>query len=344
MDVDSSAVLFGSICSGLGTDKFGADEVIGPSRHQHVFTCEIDKVVRSLSEQNCRPQYSFGDVRHSDFVALAPSCHVLSGGFPCEPFSAIGAHGGMNDPRASVIKCIAMYISKHRPTVVILGNVRGLLLYHGEDFVAILEMLKGIKGADGEPAYFLHWKLLDQTKFTGIPAARARIWIVMIKRGSTQRTPFKWPARMPCADLDAFLDPHPKLESYKRYPVPKQITNSARIKSALTKVKENCVAEGVPPESIPCIVDVEGAKDNIGFRRSPCLTKSRCRSFSLHSLQHNKALSLNAMLRLQGFGDVAVLREGVSDSAMAAAVGNAFNLRMYTMILRSALAAAGIHG
>ena len=74
--VDKTKILCGSVCSGLATDKFGADKVLGKDLHQQVISCEVDPQVRSITEQNCNPIFSFGDVRHPDFMKLAPVCDV----------------------------------------------------------------------------------------------------------------------------------------------------------------------------------------------------------------------------------------------------------------------------
>ena len=333
--------LYGSVCSGLGTDKLAAD-VVQPGRSQHVFTVEYETMYRAVTMANCPSQYTFGDCRHSDFLEHAPYCDVLSSGFPCEPFSCNGTHGAFEDTRGTVIFYLVKYITLKLPKVVILENVANLVHQHLEEFVMIIEMLAAITDASGNKAYFIHYKVLQQRLYSGLPASRNRLWIVMIKRLGRATSSFKWPPRQSPQPLEYFLDDVPFLESYKYFRLPQQHTARARVKDALLKVKQIAALKKVRPESLACIVDVGGSSCNMKVGFCPCLTKARCRSFAFWSLQQNKPLSLNAMLALQGFGGHEILFGGQSEAVVAAMVGNAFNLEMFTLILRRALSAAGI--
>ena len=62
-------------------------------------------------------------------------------GFPCQPFSSSGSREGTEDKlgRGSIFKYIFRYISKRRPRVYVLENVRGLSTHpcYGEMLTAL---------------------------------------------------------------------------------------------------------------------------------------------------------------------------------------------------------------
>ncbi len=73
----------------------------------------------------------FADCTKKKFHNGAGECDVLDAGLPCQPFSGAGKHLGEQDPRC-VHHHILQYIRRHRPRIVILENVKGLVTHLGE--------------------------------------------------------------------------------------------------------------------------------------------------------------------------------------------------------------------
>jgi DNA (cytosine-5)-methyltransferase 1 len=104
-----------------------------------------------------------------------PKHDILTGGFPCQPFSIAGKQEGFQDERSNVFWKILSIIDFHTPQCVILENVKNIVTHdNGETFKIIKEKLT-------ERGYYIRCKVLDTAEITGIPQHRERIYIVCIK-------------------------------------------------------------------------------------------------------------------------------------------------------------------
>ncbi len=104
-----------------------------------------------------------------------PPHDILTGGFPCQPFSIAGHQEGFNDERSNVFWKILSIIDHHQPKCVILENVKNLLTH--DDNKTFHTIQKNIK----ERGYHICYKVLNTAKITGIPQHRERIYIVCLK-------------------------------------------------------------------------------------------------------------------------------------------------------------------
>ncbi len=101
-----------------------------------------------------------------------PAHDILTGGFPCQPFSIAGMQKGFEDARSNVFWKILSIIQHHKPRVVILENVKNLQSHDdGNTFKTIQDNLKKL-------GYFVKFKVLNTCKLTTIPQNRERIYIV----------------------------------------------------------------------------------------------------------------------------------------------------------------------
>jgi DNA (cytosine-5)-methyltransferase 1 len=104
-----------------------------------------------------------------------PPHDILTGGFPCQPFSIAGLQEGFKDERSNVFWKILSIIDYHKPKCVILENVKNILSHdNGETFNTIKCNLEN-KG------YYIRYKVLNTADITGIPQHRERIYIVCLK-------------------------------------------------------------------------------------------------------------------------------------------------------------------
>lgn len=107
-----------------------------------------------------------------------PNHDILTGGFPCQPFSIAGYQEGFNDERSNVFWKILSIIDHHQPKCVILENVKNLVSHDGKKtFNTIKENLE-------KRGYYICHKVLNTAEITGIPQHRERIYIVCLKSKS----------------------------------------------------------------------------------------------------------------------------------------------------------------
>jgi DNA (cytosine-5)-methyltransferase 1 len=104
-----------------------------------------------------------------------PAHDILTGGFPCQPFSIAGYQEGFKDERSNVFWKILSIIDHHQPQCVILENVKNLVSHdEKKTFKTIQENLE-------RRGYHICYKVLNTAEITGIPQHRERIYIVCLK-------------------------------------------------------------------------------------------------------------------------------------------------------------------
>ncbi|WP_164775122.1 DNA (cytosine-5-)-methyltransferase [Nocardioides pantholopis] len=91
-----------------------------------VQACEIDPVPAAIYEHNWKLQPEM-DVRElASRAAEVPDHSVMSGGFPCQPFSKSGRQLGIAEERGTLFRDVLTILEVKRPPVVILENVRNI--------------------------------------------------------------------------------------------------------------------------------------------------------------------------------------------------------------------------
>jgi DNA (cytosine-5)-methyltransferase 1 len=122
----------GSLFSGYG----GLDMAVGG---QLAWFAEKDKAASTVMAGNFPGLLNLGDVRLVDW-SVVPSVDVLTGGYPCQPFSKAGNREGATDDR-DLWPAYRAAISAIRPTYAILENVREHLSLGFADVLADLAAL-----------------------------------------------------------------------------------------------------------------------------------------------------------------------------------------------------------
>jgi len=139
-----------------------------------VFSNDMVEWSKKVYDSNFTHKLTLGnlnDIKTED----VPKHDILTGGFPCQPFSIAGKQEGFKDERSNVFWKILAIIDLHKPSCVILENVKNLVSHdEGNTFETIKKNLI-------ERGYHIRFKVLDTAEITGIPQHRERIYIVCIK-------------------------------------------------------------------------------------------------------------------------------------------------------------------
>ncbi|MGD1912005.1 MAG: DNA cytosine methyltransferase [Rivularia sp. (in: cyanobacteria)] len=98
-----------------------------------------------------------------------PSCDVLIGGVPCQPFSVGGKQKGLEDSRNG-FPIFINAVKKLQPQIWLFENVRGLLYKNKWYFDEIIKALQNL-------GYIVEYKLLNVVNF-GVPQNRERLIVI----------------------------------------------------------------------------------------------------------------------------------------------------------------------
>ncbi len=110
-----------SLFSGIGGAEIAA-QMMGWT---NLFHCEINPFGRAVLDYHFPKSVSYEDITKTDFSRWGGQIDVLTGGFPCQPFSYAGKRGGANDDRYLWPEMLRA-IQECRPTWVIGENVAGI--------------------------------------------------------------------------------------------------------------------------------------------------------------------------------------------------------------------------
>jgi len=116
----------GSLFSGIGGFDLAA-EWMG---WENKFHCEWNEFGQRVLHHYWPQAELFTDITKSDFTKYANSIDVLTGGFPCQPYSAAGKRLGKQDERHLWPEMLRA-IREIAPRYVVGENVRGLTNWNG---------------------------------------------------------------------------------------------------------------------------------------------------------------------------------------------------------------------
>lgn len=136
-----------------------------------------------ICEKACRIYRSrFGaeQIQEGDIHACAddvPEHDLLTGGFPCQPFSSAGKKRGIRDPRGTLFQILVDTIKARHPQFFVLENVKRLLtMEDGLHFATILASLADLH-------YDIEWRLINAMHL-GLPQNRQRVFIIGVRKAA----------------------------------------------------------------------------------------------------------------------------------------------------------------
>jgi DNA (cytosine-5)-methyltransferase 1 len=166
----------GSLFSGIGGFDLAA-EWMG---WNNTFHCEWMPFPRKVLSHYFPNSISYEDITKTDFYIHRGAIDILTGGFPCQPYSSAGKRLGKEDER-HLWPHMLRVISEIKPTYVVGENVRGLTNWNGG--VVFEEVCTDLENQ----GYTVQPILLPACS-VGAPHRRDRVWFVAYSNGAMFRT------------------------------------------------------------------------------------------------------------------------------------------------------------
>jgi len=157
--------------AGIGGIKIGFEN----AGFECVFSNDFDKdckITYDLNFSGDQKSLALGDI--SKITSnIIPDFDILTGGFPCQPFSIAGYRKGFNDGgRGNLFFEIVRILKDKKPRAFLLENVKNLKTHdNGNTLKIIYSELKKL-------GYYAVDKVLNTMEYGNIPQNRERIYIV----------------------------------------------------------------------------------------------------------------------------------------------------------------------
>jgi len=164
--------------AGIGGFSYAIDEVFGKKNVKHIFV-EINQFCQAVLKKHWRDGELYGDIREfNTYIEQTQktqtieenNLQILTGGFPCQPFSTAGHKKGTEDDRylwSEMFRTIQLI----RPQWVVAENVYGILTTQGG--LAFQQVWSDMETEGYEVQSFI-----IPAVSVNAPHRRNRVWIV----------------------------------------------------------------------------------------------------------------------------------------------------------------------
>lgn len=161
---------FIDLFAGIGGIRIALEDLGGSC----VFSSEINEHCRLTYKEN------FGELPEGDITEINPKFipdhDILTGGFPCQPFSISGKQRGFEDTRGTLFFYIMQIVRTKKPQIVFLENVKHMI--HHDKNRTIQTIIKSLE----DEGYFVSWQVLNAKNF-GLAQNRERLIIIASLKG-----------------------------------------------------------------------------------------------------------------------------------------------------------------
>jgi len=149
---------------------------------ENVASCEIDPFCSKVTKHHFPNCIQHGDIKTTDFTVYRGTVDILTGGFPCQPFSMAGQRKGTEDERHLWPEMLRA-IREIQPKYIVGENVPGLLNWNdGVVFEQVCADLES-EGYEVQP-------VILPACSVNAPHRRDRVWIVAYSNNEQR----KWQA------------------------------------------------------------------------------------------------------------------------------------------------------
>jgi DNA (cytosine-5)-methyltransferase 1 len=182
----------GSLFSGIG----GFDLAAEWCGWENVFHCECNTFGQKVLKHHFPNSISYNDITKTDFTIHRGAIDIVSGGFPCQPYSSAGKRLGKEDERHLFPEMLRA-IREIQPSWVVGENVRGLTNWNGG--LVFDEVQTDLEAEGYEVLPFLL-----PACAVGAPHRRDRIWFIAYSnRNRLHRCNSQYEVRSTDGRLDA---------------------------------------------------------------------------------------------------------------------------------------------
>ncbi len=187
---DNKKYTFSDLFAGIG----GFHLAFNKAGAKCVFVSEWNEPARKTYEANFKKTdrelfesgYFVGDITKVDEKKV-PYHDIITGGFPCQPFSHAGFKKGFADSRGTLFYDVARIMNEVKPKAFFLENVSHFLKHNdGKTFATIKRIIEEDLG------YSFYYKIVRGTDFN-IPQHRPRLYMVGFKN---KKIKFEFPERV----------------------------------------------------------------------------------------------------------------------------------------------------
>jgi len=152
--------------SGIGGFSLGLEKV----GFKTIAFCEREEYCRMLLQKHWKGVKIYNDIKKLEGQDIKEPVDILTGGFPCQPYSVAGKQKGTNDDRYLWPEMFRV-IKEVKPTFIVAENVRGLInIQDGMVFETVC--------SDLESEGFEIQTFIIPAAGVGAPHKRERVWIV----------------------------------------------------------------------------------------------------------------------------------------------------------------------
>lgn len=164
----------------LGLEKAGFKSVL---------LNEKEKVACDTLRAN-RPNWNIinDDICNVDFSSYKGKVDLLTGGFPCQPFSYAGKKLGLNDIRGTLVFEMIRSINEIQPKVFLAENVKGLKTDdNGKTLASIISFIE-------QSGYTLIENHIYKTMMYKVPQKRERLILIGVRNDLVDKLIFERPS------------------------------------------------------------------------------------------------------------------------------------------------------
>lgn len=246
-----------------------------------------------------------------------PKVDILTGGFPCQPFSIAGYRKGFEDDRGNMFFQIMRLVKEmeennNKPRIVFLENVKNLKTHdNGNTFKVIKETLE-------HHGYIVEAKVLNTCEYGDLPQNRERIFIIGFLNEDDYKN-FKWPNKVSLKNtIDKIIDWNKEVPNKylyqsdkKCYPLLQENINEHNVVYQYRRVYVRANKTGVCPTLT--------ANMGMGGHNVPLIYTNNNKIRKLLPIE---------CLMLQGFPEDFIIPDGLVDSRVYKQAGNAVSVNV----------------